>query len=122
MTYAELDPADMTLEQLAATWTADPEQDARLACYSTRGANEGKSPKYRATAPEVYGYTFAQLCKPTREDALLLAERPIVVRLRDGWERTGWSGQASKEAKRVLSHFAALNMVLHESAPAAVAA
>lgn len=85
MTYAELDPADMTLEQLSATWTPQPEQDARLSCYSTRGANAGKSPKYKKSAPEVYP-VYCQIrgkrsnpaiLKPTAEDRAYWDAHPV---------------------------------------------
>jgi len=150
----DVDPADMTLEELAATWKGEtdpesapylqangtpvtPEQfarDDRMARagfflrdgvvrrpfnYSTRGANAGPSPKYRKSAPEVYPATFAQLCKPTKEDAAQLAARPIVVKLRAGWDEQPAYGRQSPEAKRLLAHFAALNMTLEEVAPEA---
>lgn len=80
MTYADIDPAEMTLEQLAATWTdSDPTDGGRLACYATRGANAGPSPKYRKSAPEVYGYSVAELLKPTAADRAYWNAHPVTI-------------------------------------------
>lgn len=86
MTHADIDPAEMTLEQLAATWTdADPESclmpngTRRTFNYSTRGANAGPSPKYRKSAPEVYGSTVAELLKPTAADRAYWDAHPVTV-------------------------------------------
>lgn len=98
---AAVDPADMTLEELAATWKGDndpetaprPDGQRRPFNFSTRGASDGPARKYPVNAPAfvLHGErlpatprafnapylraTFA----PTKADTARLAARPIAL-------------------------------------------